>query len=132
MSYYFLDSQLRNWAYHPEQFVGMGQDFDLFVAGLHNADIILECASDNLCPKQLFFLNCACLIIGDSVRLHADGSAFVDQEREVLTFVRRAEKTGNAYLLEFVWRARDLIENPSTFEYDLWCGGELASSLYLA
>jgi len=109
----------------------MAQDFELLVAGLHRADIILECASDNQCPKQLFFLTCAYLIIGDAIRSQEDCSVFVAREKEVLAFIRRAEKTGNVHLLEFSWRARDLIENPSTFEYDLWCGGELARSLYL-
>lgn len=120
------DSQLRSWAYQPDQFIGMGQDFELLIGGLHHADIILECASDNQCPKQLFFLKCAYLIVGDAV-----SSSFITfSETDVLNFVRRAEKTGNMHLLEFTWRARDLIENPSNFDYDLWCGGELARSLY--
>ena len=125
------DNQLRNWAYNPDQFVGMEQDFELLVANLDRANLILECASDDDCPKQLFFLSCAFLIVGDAIRSNGDSSVFVAQEEEILAFVRQAEKTGNALLLEFVWRARDLIENPSTFEYDLWRGGELARNLYL-
>ena len=125
------DSQLRSWAYNPDQFISMGQDFELLVAGLHRADIILECASDNQCPRQLFFLNCVCLIVGEAVRSQAKGSVFVAQEKDVLAFVTRAEKTGNVHLLKIGSRARDLIENPSTFEYDMWCGGEFARNLYL-
>lgn len=125
------DNQLLNWAYNPDQFVGMEQDFELLVANLDRANLVLECASDDNCPKQLFFLSCAFLIVGDAIRSNGDSSVFVAQEEEILAFVRRAEKTGHALLLEFVWRARDLIENPSTFEYDLWCGGELARNLYL-
>jgi len=125
------DNQLRNWAYNPDQFVGMEQDFELLVANLDRANLVLECASDDDCPKQLFFLSCAFLIVGDAIRSNGDSSVFVAQEEEILAFVRQAEKTGNALLLEFVWRARDLIENPSTFEYDLWRGGELARNLYL-
>lgn len=108
----------------------MEQDFELLVAGLDRATIILECAADNQCPKQLFFLTCACLIVGDAIRSEEDCSVFVGREKEILAFIRRAEKTGNVHLLEFAWRARELIENPSTFEYDVWCSGELARSLY--
>ena len=93
------DNQLRSWAYHPDRFIGTGQDFELLVAGLHRADIILECASDNQRPKQLFFLNCACLIVGDAIRSQADCSVFVAREKEVLAFIRRAETTGNVHLL---------------------------------
>jgi len=120
------DSELRNWAYNPDQFLGLEQDFDLLVGTLSRSDIILECASDEQCPKQLFFLNCAYLAVGSEVV----ESSTEESVREVLSFVRRAEKTGNLRLLEFVWRARDLIENPENFDYDQWCRGGIVHSLY--
>ena len=53
MSFYPLsESELRDWAYRPESFLGFGQDADLWVASLHNADVILELASDDDCPTQ--------------------------------------------------------------------------------
>lgn len=116
------DSQLRMWAYDSDSFVSVGQDFELTVASLDRANIILECASDNDCPKQHFFVNCAYIIVGDAVR----GDHAHCSENDVLAFVRRAEKTGNEHLLEFVWRARDLVENPTKFDYDQWCGGGLS------
>ena len=125
-TYLLEDSELREWAYNSESFVSTGQDFELTVACLGRADIILECASDNECPKQLFFLSCAYQIIGDAV----SSSSVNPSEQEILNFVRRAEKTGNPHLLEFVWRARSVIENPSEFEYDEWCGGQLARKLF--
>ena len=116
------DNQLRMWAYDPESFINVGQDFELTVANLDRVDIILECASDNDCPMQQFFVNCAYLIVGNAVR----GEDTVQSKNEVLAFVRRAEKTGNEYLLEFVFNARDLVEDPRKFDYDQWCGGELS------
>jgi len=117
------DSQLRTWAYDPDSFEGEGQDIELTVARLDRAKVILECASDNECPMQLFFVNCAYLIVGNLVGRSAYPH---DLERDVLAFIRQAEKTGNEHLLEFVWRARSLAENPSEFDYDQWCGGLLA------
>lgn len=117
------DSQLRTWAYSPDSFKSVGQDFELTVACLHRANVILECASDKNCPKQLFFVNCAYLIVGDLLRRSDNDD---ELERDVLAFVRKAEKTGNERLLEFAWRARSVIENPSEFDYDQWCGGLLA------
>lgn len=125
-TYLLEDSELREWAYNPDRFVKTGQDFELTVSWLGRADIILECSSDNECPKQLFFLSRAYQIVGDAV----SSSLVNPTEQEILNFIRRAEKTGNAHLLEFVWRARSLIENPSEFEYDQWCGGQLARTLF--
>lgn len=53
-----------------------------------------------------------------------------DSYCDVLAFIRRAEKTGNEHLPGFVWRARALIENPSDFDYDQWCRGKLAQTLF--
>ena len=122
------DSQLRMWAYDPDSFKSVGQDFELTVAGLHRASIILECASDNECPMQHFFVNCAYLIVGN---LMSPSSYSLELERDVLAFLRQAEKTGNKHLLEFVWRARYLIENPSEFDCDQWCGGVLARKSFV-
>jgi len=124
--YLLEDSELKAWAYSPDSFNGLGQDFELAVASLHRSNVIIACASDNDCPKQRFFVQCAYQIVGDSVR----SIRFDELERDLLCFVRRAEKTGNEYLLEFAWRARHLIENPSEFDYDQWCGGLLVQESF--
>ena len=127
MSFYPLtSSELRDWAYRPESFNGVGQDVELVVANLGNADIILECAADNRCPKQRFFIDCACLIVGDAVR----SSGIAPSERDILAFARRAEKTGNEYLLELAWRARALLEDPSSFDHEYWCAGGLVREMF--
>lgn len=120
--YLLEDSELKAWAYKPELFEGVGQDFELTVATLHRSEIILQCASDNDCPKQCFFVCCAYQIVGDAVR----SANHRELDSGVLGFIRRAEKTGNEHLLEFAWRAKHLIENTSEFDYGEWCCGLLA------
>ena len=120
------EKQLRVWAYDPAKFVNVGQDFELWVGQMQHQNVVIECASDDSCPKQCFFVKCAYLIVGDAVR----SADFNNTESDVLAFIRRAEETGNEYLLEFAWRAKALIENPSDFDYDSWCGGELARALF--
>ena len=127
MSFHPLtSSELRDWAYSPESFNGVGQDVELLVANLGNADIILECAADNRCPTQRFFINCACLIVGDAVR----SSGVSPSEKDILAFARRAEKTGNEYLLELAWRTRALLEEPSSFNDEYWCAGGLVREMF--
>jgi len=55
------------WAYDSKALCPV-QDFNLAVADLSLAEVILDIASDDECPKQLLFLQCAYLIIGDAVR----------------------------------------------------------------
>ncbi|MGQ7844592.1 hypothetical protein ACUNV4_08955 [Granulosicoccus sp. 3-233] len=126
------ESELVDWAYHPESFVGVDQDVELLVASLRNADVILACAADDQCPKQRFFVNCACLIVGDAVRRCAVDSSerHVPAEKDILAFARRAEKTGNRYLLELAWRARALVEEPSSFDREYWCAGGLVREMF--
>lgn len=116
------DRQLRDWAYNPELYESNIQDFELLIGQIHRSELILEFASDNNCPKQQFFLRCAYLIVGDAHRSEVSES----QKRELLAFVRKAEKTGNRYLIEFSREARELFDDPSKFSYELWCGGKLA------
>lgn len=124
--YLFEDSDIRAWAYDPRSFKSMGLDFDLVVATLDRSDLILMCAADETCPKQEFFVHCSFLIVGDAVR----SSNFDQVKKDLLIFIHRAEQTGARYLLEFARRARHLIENPTDFDYDNWCGGEITRQLF--
>lgn len=114
---------LRQWAFDagapwPEQ------DFDLAIGDLLFADIILELAADNHCPKQPFFLSCAYLIVGDAVRTHFDVCAKADLQH----FLERAMQSGHPYLVTLVERSTVLIEHPDTFDYNQWCHGGLADA----
>lgn len=134
MSFYPLsESELRDWAYRPDAFQGLAQDAELLVASLHDADAILEFAADDRCPTQRFFINCVCLKVGERVRgtESAVSSGKEPSNTDILAFLRKAEKTGNAYLLEIVWRARALLDDPSGFDDEQWCAGGLVRELYL-
>lgn len=127
--YLMSDSELRSWAYNANDFKSVGQDFELTVADLDRSDIVLELASDNDCPQQLFFLRCAVQIIGIELR---DSSEPLTRRFQLEAYIRRAEKTGNPYLLEFVWRARALLDDPSLYDENLWYQGHLADEIYSA
>ena len=79
-------------------------------------------ASDSSCPNQNFFLKCAYLIVGDAVRTN-----YHTESRERITkFIEQAVNTRNNYLLEFAEHSKNLMSNPSSFDYDQWCDGGLA------
>ena len=63
-----LGAGKEEWAFNKNA-MSPEQDFDLMVACDPDfRDIILELASNDQCPKQLFFLRCIYIIIGDAVR----------------------------------------------------------------
>ncbi|UZE97184.1 hypothetical protein [Alkalimarinus alittae] len=117
-----INEELREWAYDADS-LWPTQDFDLAVGELYLSDIIIELASDNSCPKQRFFLKCAYLIVGDAVRT----DYHTETREDVSNFLKQASKTGNVYLLKFVEHAKELMSNPSKFDYDQWCDGGLAN-----
>ncbi|AZZ92640.1 hypothetical protein EUZ85_18685 [Hahella sp. KA22] len=116
-----ITEELREWAFDVNA-LWPTQDFDLAVAELYLSEIILELASDDNCPKQRFFLKCAYIIVGDAVRTEYH----TESKEDVMSFIDSAEKTGNSYLLKFIEQSKDLMQNPSKFDYDQWCDGGLA------
>ncbi|WP_409306634.1 hypothetical protein [Pectobacterium sp. B1J-3] len=117
------EKALRQWAFDTES-PWPEQDFDLAVADRLFADIILELAADNHCPKQSFFLSCAYLMVGDAVRTNFEICPKVDIQH----FLARAEQSGHQYLIMLAERGTFLIEHPDTFDYNQWCNGGLADA----
>lgn len=115
--------ELRQWAFDAD-LPWPEQDFDLAVSDMLFADIILELAADNHCPKQPFFLSCAYLIVGDAVRTNFE----VCSRTDIQHFLSRAVQTSNQYLVTLAERSYLLIQNPETFDYEQWCGGGLADA----
>jgi hypothetical protein len=115
------NEELREWAYDADA-LWPTQDFDLAVGELYLSQIILELASDNNCPKQRFFVQCAYLIVGDAIRTDYN----TESKEDVVAFLEQAEKIDNTYLLKFVEQSKELMQNPLKFDYDEWCDGGLA------
>ena len=113
--------ELRTWAYDPNA-MAPTQDFDLMVAELFNADLILELTADENCPNRGFFLGCTYLIVGDAVRTKFR----LNSKEKIEEFIRDAEKVGGDLLTLFVLDAKDLLENPRKFNYTNWCDSGLA------
>ena len=115
--------ELRRWAGDPEAPYPhvMPQDWDLVVADWKRIDVILELASGIL-PKRRWFLALLYLMAGDCVRSEG-GGVNTPQLRELLA---RLEDTDSTALARFRERASDLLSDPSTFDYWLWCDGGYA------
>ena len=109
--------ELRVWAYDPEA-SWPDQDFDLSVAELCFSELILEFANDDSCPKKEFFLSCAYILIGDAVMTEY---GFRTKE-DVEGFLIEVNAIKNERMSLLYNRAIELMNNPPSFDYDLWCG----------
>jgi hypothetical protein len=115
--------ELRCWARDPHAACPdeMPQDWELIVADWKRIDVILELASGSL-PQQRWFLAVLYLLAGDCVR-NERGSVNIPQ---LQTLLARLEDTDSEALSEFRERASELLADPSTFDYSLWCDGGYA------
>lgn len=108
--------EIRAWAFEQDSF-WPEQDFDLSVAELQFADLIIELSCDVSCPKKDFFLSCAYIIVGDAVMTEYESRS----KEEVEQFLQQLKATNNERLLTLYKAGKKLVAKPSSFDYDFWC-----------
>lgn len=112
--------EIRAWAKcnDPEPM----EDWDLVLADLRYADVLVALVADEKCPSRRYLLTALYALVGNAVR---DG--FATTPRAGLeALLATARGTGNAWLLAWADRSAQLIATPSEFDYALWCAGGLA------
>jgi hypothetical protein len=115
------DYELRAWAAEPGA-VEPVQDWDVMIAGLPHPALYVEMAGDYGCPNRAYFLRVLYLLVGDAVRTEFR----VRSRDEVLTLLERSRRVRHPAVQAWRHRARALLDDPSTFDYDAWCAGGLA------
>ena len=117
-----MRSEIREWAFiegaqEPEQ------DWDLQLANLREFDLYVELAANDLCPARDYFLRILYLIVGDAVR-----TSFQTESKECIQeILAMTERFPRHRFHLFRHRSIELLENPTTFDYDDWCGGMLVT-----
>ena len=108
--------ELRLWGYDVTA-PWPSQDFDLMVAEVCFSEIIIQLAIDDNCPKKDFFLSCAYIIIGDAVM-----TEYSSRSKEAIDEFLVSIKKENHEKLDLLYqRAIALMQDPTIFDYDLWC-----------
>lgn len=112
--------EIRAWARcnDPEPM----EDWDLVLADLRHADLLVELVADEGCASRRYLLTALYALVGNAVR---DGFRAVAQA-ELEAVLGKARATGNAWLQAWADRSARLIANPAEFDYPLWCAGGLA------
>jgi hypothetical protein len=114
--------ELRAWAYGQDPDFEPDPDFDLSVARLEHAELLMEGAADPACGQRDFFVRVLYLLVGDAVRSEGE-----EHDLGVLSqLVDDAAESADERLQLWAERARELLEHPERFDYDDWCDGGLA------
>lgn len=115
--------EIMEWAYD----VGAeypGQDWEIVaVAHLENAELLLNLASDENCPKRRWTLVNLYLVVGNEIRT----KKYSDNIEYFKKILIKASKIENLNIQKWVKRSHDLINHPEKFDYRAWCLGYLAA-----
>ena len=113
------DEEIERWAYIPDASYPpeMSQDWDLCITEPRRVDLLERLASDPRCPNRKFFLSCLYLLIGDAVR--SNGATWSLHDASV--WLSRDRFAAPHDIAVFLQRAKQVIVNPSTFDYNNWC-----------
>lgn len=116
--------EIKHWAYDAETPPAKDPDFDLSVADLAHADLLVRLAADPECPKRQYFLGCLYLLVGERVRPDAVAKRPLHRcFRDEIALLKgmASEFPGNPDMELFRKRVDSLLANPASMNYDDWC-----------
>ena len=115
--------EVKEWAYTIGA-IEPCQDWDLSLAWVGFEDDFIGYASDASCPNADYFLHILYFMVGDSVRSKFNST----HESSVREFIKLGYASKNHKVRLWAQRATNLINHPEAFDYESWCGGQLAKS----
>ena len=77
------DDEIAAWAYRPDA-VEPVQDWDLSVASIDRAPLLIRLAADPACPTRDYFLRVLYLLVGDRVRASPGNATAWERVERVL------------------------------------------------
>lgn len=107
--------EVLRWAYTPNVYAP-DQDFELAVYDAEFHDLILQCADDQACPQQYFFLSCLYVLVGDAVRTNWK----VFSQVTITNFIEKGQQAHDSDVQNWAERAKKLIVEPALYNYDQW------------
>ncbi len=114
---------IKQWAYDAKASEPV-QDWDIIIHDLPYEELYAKLAADDHCPKADYFLHLLYFTIGHSVR-----QGVSEKTVNRVNYVLSVTKAHSAILLAlFRKRVANLMEEPTSFTYDDWCSGVLAST----
>ena len=112
------DAELREWAASDEPWPF--EDFDLMVADVEQAPLLLELTSSR---KRDFFVSCLYLVVGDAVRSSFNTASRADVEAALEHAAATAAE--DAVIRRWIEQSRKLLASPGDFDYETWYEGRI-------
>jgi hypothetical protein len=118
------EAEVREWAFLLDEYYP-SEDWDIVIALDASLDhVFLELASDPKCPNRQTFLSVLYIVVGDAVRTKWSTRS----EPYLRAFINSGLAHPDHQIQSWAARSFDLIANPSSFDYYLWCSGGFARS----
>ncbi len=99
--------ELRLWAYGGGGSTCPEQDWDIIVDWLIHADLVIQIAADDHCPRQSYFQHVLYVVVAQSVR---DGS-IRSNPKKLDTLLEAAKDTMHSIVQEWLADARILLKD---------------------
>lgn len=127
-----FEQYLRDLAYKlGADFEAEQEDWDLLHTSEVTIPLFYEFAADTNCPNRTYFLHCLYLFAGDFVKkfvsaVSAESIAEDSEGALLLRLLSQTSANANVNLKKWARRVRDLLADPSKYDYDDWAGGGFA------
>ena len=114
--------ELREWAYGDHDGMWPVEDWDIIVAEEQDADLYFELAGDPACPHRDTFLHFLHILVAEHFRPPPPALPLSQRLQDLLA---QGEAAEDGDLRAWARRSRELIADPTRFDYDTWFGGTL-------
>ena len=102
--------EIRAWAYSGA--VEPMEDWDIIIAEPGNLNLLMDLIGDPTCPSRRYLLGSLYCTVGHSD--HADS--------RLISTATSAEASSDAWVPAWGHRVRRVLDHPSDFKRDEWCG----------
>jgi hypothetical protein len=120
--------EIRQWAYDPDAVEPM-QDWHLIIWGTADLQLLIDLASDPMCPKADYALWLLYGRVGDHARREGrkglDRASYGLRDPDLMAYLSRDDTPSDAGVARWKQRSKALLNDSSLFDYEDWCWGRL-------
>ena len=112
--------EIRNWAYSNEEWPH--DEWDLFLSWTRELDLFIELATDQKCPKKVFFLHMLYYIVGTTF----SEPTKTDKLNRIESYANKGRNSKHDDIKKWVSEVDLLLKGRKKYTYENWRGGLFA------
>ena len=112
--------EIKNWAYSNEKWPH--DEWDLFLSWTRELDLFIELATDQKCPKKVFFLHMLYYIVGTTF----SEPTKTDKLNRIESYANKGRNSKHDDIKKWVSEVDLLLKGRKKYTYENWRGGLFA------